>query len=208
MLGQWGNFAGTEPSARYNSGSLPLSNFFRIAAAMEAKGRIGSDMLHRVSISPQERLIAYQTVEARRLQWDNLLWQVPVLSFTAQAFLFSIALAPDARSAARIIVALLSIVITILSITLMARHRQAEVTDAHWLEEYEEDWPDKDKQHGDAWRLRRNAEKPHGGVLDSIVPLFPGYITWQIGLSFFGLAAIAVIAIAIFAPGLLSASQR
>jgi hypothetical protein len=29
----------------------------------------------------------YQAVAARRLQWDNLVWQVPVLSLTAQAFL-------------------------------------------------------------------------------------------------------------------------
>lgn len=37
----------------------------------------------------------------------------------------------------RIIAAVLSLVITTLSITLTARHRQAELSDAEWLENYE-----------------------------------------------------------------------
>lgn len=153
----------------------------------------------------EERQMIYATVEARRLQWDNLLWQVPVLSFTAQAFLFSIALAPDSRSVARIIVMLLSIVITFLSITLMARHRQAELTDSHWLERYEEGWDEEDRQHGLSWRHRRNQEKPDAGVLDRVIPLLPGYLTWQIGLTLFGIAALVVIVITLTAPGLLAA---
>lgn len=147
----------------------------------------------------------YATVEARRLQWDNLLWQVPVLSFTAQAFLFSIALTPDTSSMARIIVMFLSIVITFLSITLMARHRQAELTDSHWLERYEDDWDEPDRQHGVSWRNRRNQEKTDAGVLDRIIPLLPGYFTWQIGIALFGAAALAVIVITLTAPGILAA---
>ncbi len=148
----------------------------------------------------------YASVEARRLQWDNLLWQVPVLSFTAQAFLFSIALAPDSRSIARIIVMLLSIVITFLSITLMARHRQAEVTDSRWLENFESEWDEADRQHGPSWLDRRNEEKPGASVLDRIVPLLPGYITWQIGISLFGVAALAVIVITLVAPDILASN--
>ena len=36
----------------------------------------------------------YGALATRRLQWDNLLWQVPILGLTAQAFLFTIALDP------------------------------------------------------------------------------------------------------------------
>ncbi|MER6612681.1 hypothetical protein [Streptomyces xantholiticus] len=36
--------------------------------------------------------VVYQAVAARRMQWDALLWQVPALSLTAQAFLFTITL--------------------------------------------------------------------------------------------------------------------
>lgn len=39
----------------------------------------------------------YSVVASRRLQWDNLLWQVPVLGLTAQAFLFTTALGSGDR---------------------------------------------------------------------------------------------------------------
>ena len=81
----------------------------------------------------------YQAVAARRLQWDNLLWQVPVLSLTAQAFLFTTALNADAAGWGRIVASLLSLIISVLSILLMARHRQGELTDAHWLERFEQE---------------------------------------------------------------------
>ena len=60
---------------------------------------------------------AYPIVAARRSQWDQLLWQVPVLTLTAQAFLFSIALAHDTTRMARFIACLLSLVMTVLSLT-------------------------------------------------------------------------------------------
>jgi hypothetical protein len=52
--------------------------------------------------------IVYQAVVARRLQWDNLVWQVPLLSLTAQAFLFTIALGSGTTMVARCISAGLS----------------------------------------------------------------------------------------------------
>jgi hypothetical protein len=67
---------------------------------------------------------AYAAVAARRTQFDQLVWQVPVLSLTAQAFLFSIALSPDGTRTARIIASLLSLVMTFLSLHLMVKHRQ------------------------------------------------------------------------------------
>jgi hypothetical protein len=36
--------------------------------------------------NPMPRPDFYTAVAARRLQWDNQVWQVPVLSLTAQAF--------------------------------------------------------------------------------------------------------------------------
>lgn len=48
-------------------------------------------------MSPQQQPFdasGYAALAERRLQWDSLLWQVPVLSLTAQAFLFTIALSP------------------------------------------------------------------------------------------------------------------
>jgi hypothetical protein len=48
-------------------------------------------------------LAEYAAIAARRTQWDSLLWQVPTLSLTAQAFLFTIALTQGNDAWARII---------------------------------------------------------------------------------------------------------
>jgi hypothetical protein len=42
--------------------------------------------------SREEMLVMYQVVAARRQNFDSMLWQVPALSLTAQAFLLVIAL--------------------------------------------------------------------------------------------------------------------
>jgi hypothetical protein len=88
-----------------------------------------------ISMSDLDRE-TYAIVAARRTQFDQLVWQVPVLSLTAQAFLFSIALSADASRTARVIASVLSLLMTVLSLHLIAKHRQAEVADSHWLEEY------------------------------------------------------------------------
>ncbi len=75
----------------------------------------------------------YEVVAARRLQWDALLWQVPALSLTAQAFLLTIVLGPNSSRFARIVSAVLSLAAALMSMQLMASDRRAEVTDAHWL---------------------------------------------------------------------------
>jgi hypothetical protein len=38
--------------------------------------------------SREEMLVMYQVVAARRQNFDPMLWQVPALSLTAQAFLY------------------------------------------------------------------------------------------------------------------------
>ena len=81
--------------------------------------------------------MVYQVVAARRLQWDNLVWQVPALCLTAQAFLFTIAIGGTTSRLARIIASVLALLITVLCTTLMARHRQSEIHDANWLARFE-----------------------------------------------------------------------
>lgn len=130
----------------------------------------------------------YQAVAARRLQWDNLLWQVPVLSLTAQAFLFSISLGSGTSRLARGIAATLSVVSSLLSIHLMARHRQAEISDAHWLEMYEKEHYQNSVVHGPTFRRHRNSTRA-GGLLARV----PAFRVWTVGLSLFGLAALFVL---------------
>jgi hypothetical protein len=136
-------------------------------------------------------MVQYQVVAARRLQWDNLVWQVPILSLTAQAFLFTIALGTDTRPLARLASGVLSLVVTVLSITLMARHRQAE--DAHWLEAFEhEHFGPEGAMHGHAFARRRDRFAPHvpGGRLG---PLAKQFRAWTYGLAVFGTVAVGVI---------------
>ncbi|MBU1587486.1 MAG: hypothetical protein KKH51_06010 [Actinobacteria bacterium] len=131
---------------------------------------------------------------------------MPVLSFTAQAFLFTIALGPGTSSVGRISAAALSILITFLSITLLKSHRIAEVTDSHWLERMErddDDLPELYRIHGTAIRESRLREGTQAGKKDIWVPRLRGYITWIYGLGAFGLAAIAVIVITVLCPGIL-----
>lgn len=148
----------------------------------------------------------YAAVAARRLQWDNLLWQVPTLSLTAQAFLFTIALDRDSEQFARVVASSLSLIVTFLSITLMARYRQGELNDAHWLEEYEKD-QDLPVVHGRQFKDDRDHEPLAAGRIGRLIPLLPGFKTWTIGLSLFGVAALMVLIITITSPGILAGNQ-
>lgn len=115
-----------------------------------------SDEGQETTVSNGE-LAVYAAVAARRLQWDSLLWQVPVLSLTAQAFLLTISLGGGTARAARCLAALLSMIAAIVSMILMAGHRHAELTDAHWLGDFERDRLHADLVvHGPAYKARRD----------------------------------------------------
>lgn len=159
----------------------------------------------------QRENMVYQVVASRRLQWDFLLWQVPVLSLTAQAFLFTIAVGGSSSQLARIVSSLLAIVITFLCLTLMARHREAEIMDARWLENFEQQVWGSDPQHqfrvhGKAFVQKRPRLGVDGGWTERIVaPLpgrktLPGFKTWVFGLLCFGLAAFLVLVSSAFVP--------
>lgn len=149
--------------------------------------------------------IMYHAVSARRLQWDNLVWQVPLLSLTAQAFLFTIALGEGSSRVARAIAALLSLVATVLSIALMARHRQAELADAAWLEQYERHrFGESQAVHGETFRKRRDATKLNAPPIGDLIPILPGFVTWVVRLGVFGLAALAVLLLTALFPNVLA----
>lgn len=141
--------------------------------------------------------MVYQVVAARRMQWDALLWQVPALSLTAQAFLFTIALGTDSSRYARASASILAIVMSGLSLHLMARHRQAEVTDADWLADYERSHFG-DPVHGLVWAQRRN-QTPTMPWLTK----FRAFYVWVAGLVLFGIAALINFLFALFAPRML-----
>lgn len=81
----------------------------------------------------------YAALNARRDSFNSLLWQTPVLSLTAQAFLFMIALSSNVSNDARIIAAFLSIIVALASIQLMIKHRFSEKDHAQLLQRLEKE---------------------------------------------------------------------
>lgn len=60
---------------------------------------------------------------------DSMMWQAPAMAMTAQAFLLTIALGQDTSTLARLLSALLGVVVTIMSIQLMLKHKFFMTTD-------------------------------------------------------------------------------
>lgn len=161
--------------------------------------------------------VLYQTVAARQAQQNSMAWEVPALSMTAQAFLFTIALAADSTATSRYVACGLSILTSVLTITLMARHRQMDIADAEWLEAFERRQAQLPPtgalpitEHrvisGNQARARRDQivrQRVAKGLVGRLVPLLPGYSTWVIGLALFALTAAAIIVITAANPRLL-----
>lgn len=141
----------------------------------------------------------YAAVAARRAGFDNMAWQVPIISLTAQAFLLTIALSSDSTQFARTVAAALSAIVSLLSVVLLARHRQADIADAIWLAAREaERGDDRYRVHHQPWRDARNAAPIARGF--GMLKRAPTFIIWQIGLLLFGLVAVLLIPVIWLAP--------
>ncbi|QDG68076.1 DUF4916 domain-containing protein [Pseudarthrobacter sp. NIBRBAC000502772] len=88
---------------------------------------------------PARFALTYQTLSARALAHNGLIWQTPGLAMTAQAFLLTIALSPAMSLFGRIASCLTSVVISLLCIQLMAKHSRLEVTATKQLEAMDRD---------------------------------------------------------------------
>jgi len=130
----------------------------------------------------------YDVVADRRAALDGLMWQTPVLSLTAQAFLFTIALGPDVTDGARLMSAILALVTALASVQLMAKHRYHEVRDSKLLKEFENE-----PENGFAVIHGRPSgdDKRWYNKMSS-------YIVWMIILAVFALAAVTVILSVVF----------
>jgi hypothetical protein len=75
----------------------------------------------------------YKVINSRRLQWDNLFWQVPLISISGVSFLFTIIFNPATSHFSRLISCFLAIIISSASLSTLARHRLSEVHDSNLL---------------------------------------------------------------------------
>lgn len=133
-----------------------------------------------------------------------------MLSLTGEAFLFSIALAPSTSKTGRLVASTLAFVIALACLQALAGQRVSELTDAHWLADFEREHG-LDEFHGTAWRDRRSTviaeERQSANVIDRAVSVLRSVRTltvWFLTLSVIAVAALVVFLIAIVPPALLA----
>lgn len=164
--------------------------------------------------SPDSTLQAalYQALASRRTGYDTLMWQVPALSLTAQAFLFTTALGSDSNTA-RLISASLALILSLISVQLMSKHRFHEQIDVRLMESLEKTLAldtllgiaphSAPEERAAAIESKRQQYPGMGAINTNWLMHLSSYWLWSWGLTLFGLAAIGIIIITFISPGLL-----
>ena len=157
-----------------------------------------------------DELEQYAIVASRRQQWDVLLWQMPTMVLTGEAFLFTISLGASTTQSGRVIAAALSLVVALASLHSLAAHRLSELTDSAWLHEYEvaHHAP---VLHGLTWRERRHrvvvSQRESASVTDRLVSrsgTARSIVVWFWTMTLIALAAVATLVLALGWPGTLT----
>lgn len=150
-----------------------------------------------------ELFFAYQALTSRRTGYDSMLWQTPALGLTAQAFLMTLALAPTSKPSVRFIAAFLSLVLSIITMQLMAKYRVFEKLDSLLLERFEAKlglsaWLEV-RPHGlRTQRLHHDDEKEHSDLVDlGWFRKRQSYLVWQFGLALFGVTSLMIMALVV-----------
>ncbi len=133
----------------------------------------------------------YQFLNARRDSFNNLVWQTPVISLTAQAFLFTIILSAGVADLNRIIAGVLAFIAALASLQLLGKHRFMEAEHAKILHAHE----DACKSYAANWE-----PKPSNWTTK-----LSSYWVWRGVLWAFAITAIISILLILLAPpGLMS----
>ncbi len=146
----------------------------------------------------------YQTLGARRLGYDSMMWQVPALSFTAQAFLLTIALG-GGIGVSRLTSAALALIIALISMQLMAKHRFNEEIDSRLLEAFERRLDIEGifgcPPHAPPGKRMRTVNTG-AGIFQGMSPVrrpwyvaISSYNLWQRGLGLFACTSVAIIVV-------------
>ncbi|MFE4696375.1 hypothetical protein ACFRIC_04720 [Streptomyces sp. NPDC056738] len=144
--------------------------------------------------SDEQAFLQYQAVAARRAGFDSMMWQAPGLGLTAQAFLMTIALSPDTGQLAQIASGLLSVVVSFMSVQLLAKHRRHELADSIWLQDFEKS-RGLPEVHGPAEERCREAGMPSKGLVR-----LRSHRVWTIGLVVFGGVGLATAVVGVVRP--------
>jgi hypothetical protein len=122
------------------SGSRFLPAAHRCAAAVSFGAMADQlpDPTGKPVVSAPDAGAVYEAVSARRISFDQMMWQVPALSLTAQAFLVAIAVNTDLNRVVRVLAILLATVSGALAMQLMAKQRFHEQVDTAYLNQWEQ----------------------------------------------------------------------
>lgn len=135
----------------------------------------------------------YQALSERRIAYDTLMWQVPALGLSGQAFLFTIALGPGSSKVARLASAFLAFILAIISMQLMSKHRYHEELNSRLLEQFEIQY-----------HLNEILGYPFHSPskVRAVIRVRAGWFTrrssywiWTLGLSLFALVSLAIIGV-------------
>jgi hypothetical protein len=151
----------------------------------------------------------YAIVANRRQQWDVLLWQMPTMALTGEAFLLTISLAGSTSQVGRIVASALAMVVAVAALHSLSAHRLSELADAAWLREHEQQHG-APEIHGVTWRDRRLAmiaDQLHSEhITDRLVARmykFRSIAVWFWTMTLIAATALTVLVIAIADPSLL-----
>lgn len=170
------------------SGGMQNDHFCTLAATTAAlcfPCEMGQNAMPESQSSKDVLLAQYGVVAARRQNFDAMVWQVPALALTAQAFLMTIALGPETGHLARIAAGLLSALAALMSVQLLLRQRAHELADARWLHKFElkHGW-EPIHQHPDGRVAAAGIEIPRFTRMRS-------HRFWIAGMAVFGTAGLA-----------------
>jgi hypothetical protein len=152
---------------------------------------------------------AYPVLAHRIANWHQLLWQVPLFAFTAQAFTFTIALDPNSSRVGRLIACTISVLISVVSLVTLVRQRKADKLDSRHLNAIEKSrgWPKEERLHGKGWAKRRTRRRFDWKWLDKLVGRWKLTTTWAVAFLILLVLALGVAAFEIFYPEALDATM-
>lgn len=181
---------------------------FRRTVREAAAHAEGGDDAEPPSQAPDRETLffAYEMLVVRNQTQATLLWQTPSLALTAQAFLLTIALIADFSTTGHVLAALLGIVVAVISMQTMAKHRYFESLDNFKMQrlEYELGLPPLSSR---AWRKDPPVPGGFPAPKDNWWIRRRSYWIWQIGLGLFGVVNLIIILISAFAPDLLGVAH-
>lgn len=153
-------------------------------------------------------VLVWQTLAARRIAYDTMMWQTPALGLTAQAFLLTLALGGQISNLGRAISAGLAAALAITTVQLMAKHRQHEIRDSKILERIEREH-EFERAVGVCLHTFDRPPRPTGFSPTTVGRRFRQYSSfrlWMAGqLAFLTVALVVLLLVATGNDGLLAA---